>query len=208
MPDCPASTHNTATAATRGDRKVPGSPRCICPRALELRAEALKRRRYTEQTGLKMRHPNVTYAPGRPLLEQIPEGERWINAPRRPVRPPTFDRNVPCGTQGGQQLLERACSKEKNAVQARDVFIQACREQCPSYGGQEGCLAWILNSEEPAGSWGQIYGGLTVNDRKRVAKERKQTQGAGDHDRAGAGEGTTGRRRPNRASIPTRAYRG
>lgn len=183
LPECPAGVHNTMTAATRGDRKVPGSPRCVCPRAIELRDAALRHRQEYERgvSAARKAHPNVTYASGRPLLEQIPGGERWLNQPRQRVQAPDFDRNVPCATDRGRELLTVACSsRAANSASYRAAFVRLCREQCPAYAQ---CLAWILNSEEPAGSWGMVYAGLTVNDRKRIGRERR----AVDQERGEAG---------------------
>lgn len=203
-PACQSGVHNTLTAATRGDRNTPGSPRCTCPRGLELRDAAQQRRRLNDSARSRI-SPNASYTPDRPLLEQIPGGKRWLNTPRVPQRAPDFN-SAPCGTNAGRELLERACdSREKRSALHRQNFVRLCRTGCGNY---EDCLAWILNAETPAGSWGLIYSGLTVNDRRRVARERREAdrqrvnmEGAGSD----AGAGTTERAAGTGAAPQRRA---
>ena len=103
----------------------------------------------------------------------------------RVVTPNLF--GAPCSTPEGIKLLDEAVNgRSKNAAKHRERFVRQCLEQCSVY---EQCRAWVVNGEGRfPGQWGRIYAGLTVNDRKRLAREREQRIG---HELEGAGDDTT-----------------
>lgn len=165
---CPATQHNTLNAA-RGVR-VPGSVRCVCPRACDLlaayaKASAARKRAEREQEARK-------HFPAPPKAEK----PKMAAPPGSSIS--RYLRNVHGGS--APDLRNGRCAAETAKFDAaldgrRVIEAQRVCFGCPV---RLSCEAWVLESEQPAGDWGGVYGGLSVADRRRIASAQTRTDTA------------------------------
>ncbi len=153
---CRATKHNTVSAA-RGQR-IPGRARCMCPRALVLLEE------YKANGALK-------------AGKRLP-GSRRKSGPHLSV--PIYMSNI-VGV-GMPDLLGGLCQREAGqrlaaaAVDGRRV--QEMKDLCTFCPVRQKCEEWVLADETPAGSWGGVYAGMSVADRRRVTKAKQNQEAA------------------------------
>jgi len=147
LPDCPALLHNTMRAATQGAAEH----RCVCPRGLVMKG------RYVQQKNASRARRNQEKPRG-PQASTI----MYLNNVRRPANTPSL--TGPCKTPEGLELADRVLSGRSGSVELHRLMCQLC----PTL---QRCRTWVLEEEVPAGSWGGMYGGLTVTDRRRMARK-------------------------------------
>lgn len=165
LAECPAKLHNTVRAV-RGAST--GGVRCICPRGIDLWQADLKRERERKQA---LKH-GISPKPHTRKVNTLKSGvlPSYLTNIGQNVRPPEMPtgERIPCRWPSNRAVVDRAIAATRGpAVRA----AQALCEQCPIASKQE-CLRWITDAEEPAGSWGGVYAGLTAADRKRAALDR------------------------------------
>lgn len=162
LDECPATFHNTQSAADRKDRWSHAF--CICPRALELKAQGLIRKRALNKAAWQRRQAKKA-APSRAEFAstKVPTMRRVREVPVPDMT------NAACSTARGQVIMERAFMRSDvwNDTRARELCNGTdVSSACPM---RAQCAAWVLGAEVIPGSWGGVYGGLTAKDRKRVA---------------------------------------
>lgn len=166
---CPAPRHNTARAA----RGAAGSPRCVCPVA-----EALHERyREQERINKAARKAGVPLAEARKkrdVLASMKVAAYLNNIVGGQTMPDLRGGN--CQNPEGRAVMDRALasSQEQEGLGARAAAKALCVD-CPVL---QACGAWALAEEKPAGAWGAVYGGMTVQERRamkgEITKFRKQ----------------------------------
>jgi transcription factor WhiB len=150
LADCPAPAHNTEEAATSCTQ-----PRCVCPRALDIKEHVAERKRaFRMSAARKGRQPGSTNTP-----------PYWLNVRTGHAAVPDLADGA-CRTPAGLAVLDRG----GNAA-AR----QLCAT-CP-FATKYKCANWALSEELPAGSWGGVYGGMTPLERKKLMRELEQGKG-------------------------------
>lgn len=152
---CPALLHNTQRAALSG----PIVHRCVCPRGLEMKE------RYNAQK-------NASRARQR-KEENREKGNTasiYLRDVRRPANAPSI--RGACHSTKGMKLADQVMRGSAAAREEHQIMCAAC----PALVA---CRKWVLEEELIPGNWGGVYGGLTVTDRKRIARERKKHQEQG-----------------------------
>ncbi len=157
--ECPALIHNTQRAACSG----PAKTRCVCPHGLDLR-----HRRNSGIAAWKQAHKQ----PQPKIRSTSTQGGRhgkesaYLTNVRRPANAPSMVGN--CRTERGRKLADRLLGAARGAVEEHRTMCTLC----PALAA---CRRWVLEEEQPAGSWGGMYGALTVAERKRIASKREGT---------------------------------
>lgn len=141
--DCGSKTHNTYSAVLKSAGI--NNPRCICPRALAIKAEVAVKKQANKLASVR----------GKSIPSYV-----------RQVKPDTVVPDLSkgrCMTQGGRAVMDgagvRGVGQGERVAAAKWMCIELCAVRFE-------CLAWVTLAEEPAGSWGGIYGGLDANERK------------------------------------------
>ncbi len=156
LPECPALTHNTEQAATCGPR----DKRCICPRALDKAKERRER-----QAKLARQRGYVD-----PMRAILPPGQRSGTTPLYLANTAGAMPSMPdaaCKTPDGARWSDRAIEGSEKAIAAMKVMCSSCR-------ALELCRSSVLKLELFPGSWGGVYGGMSVQDRRRVSEIRRE----------------------------------
>jgi len=155
LAECPSSTHNSVRAARahvkgHGD----GTEKCICPRALSLLAawrkssDSLERQRERFARMKKIRLPLQTPAPVSVRMPDLRGGVCY--------RPEASK-----ASEGGMNQQASI-----SGIRARNRAKALCDAgPCPV---RAQCRAWCLSNEQPAGSWGGVYGGLDPWNRRNL----------------------------------------
>lgn len=145
-PDCPAQNHNTLNAA-RG--KYNTRLRCVCPRGVYL----LNARKAWE-AGRVRKARTGAYVAARASAVVMPDLSTGA-----------------CATGQYRKIAQdgQTDATYLGAVAARDNAKNVCRQRCPV---MLECRAYILAAEQPAGSWGSVWGGLDPDDRKRLVRAK------------------------------------
>jgi hypothetical protein len=153
LEECEAPTHNTISAA-RGviERNVYGT-RCICPHAKHL----LKAMRSGENTRRKKK-----------VVEKNVGVVEEIKALMNPHDMPDLTDGA-CAREENRFAVDAGFNTDRTPAGRRDRNrAKAVCELCPLATFQR-CQTWVLTKEDPAGSWGGVYGGLDIYDRANVA---------------------------------------
>ena len=169
LPECPARLHCTLSAA-RGRRGRAGSQnmaKCVCPRALHLKDLDNQRNIARVQA---LRNAVVTETKksgaGRPTGTTQVTPKYMANVKK--VTIPDLSRGL-CRTPLGMAIMDAASETGGNALhRKRAKAVEMC-EGCPV---KRECGDYVIAAEDPAGSWGHIYAGMTVTDRMK-----RRTQG-------------------------------
>jgi Transcription factor WhiB len=152
LADCPAKYHNTLNAA----RRAAHGGKCVCP------------------GGAAMIERERVYQSGRPARRILIDS---------PLRAPQYEQNyktsgaVPdlskgsCRKPWGRPLLDAAA-----AVQYRGDATRSAQFMCSRCPVRKRCGEWVAQAEDPAGSWGGIYAGMTPHQR-RDAMSRRNNRG-------------------------------
>lgn len=143
LEDCPAVAHNTSRAAESGRS---GGAKCVCPRAVALREERLRRWR---ASGTSKDNPVVKLS----AVNPVPVGKRIPDLSAGACQRPWNVRIANGGfsvqpTKHGRDL--RAAAK---SLCATCPVLKQCRE-------------YVTGQERPAGAWGGVWGGLDPWNRK------------------------------------------
>jgi hypothetical protein len=147
---CEAHSHNTLNAA-RGKGKA---VRCICPRGVA------RLKQWRDEFTI----PAVKNARNRELRR------RGVVLPR--IKPKLVEERVPdlsagaCGTERGRKVIELGFNVQTSraGIAARARAKALCTAgPCPM---RMSCLRYVLSQEEPAGSWGGVFGGLDPWNRR------------------------------------------
>jgi hypothetical protein len=151
---CHCHVHNTVYAA----RLRPA--RCICPRAIALRSMRAQKATVYKRRVRDERHVphGVRRAPDR--AESCSPVRKVNEAPI-----PHFTGHEPCGSGEGQPVFNQAVDAPGTA-RLTDPAVKLC-STCPLLAE---CRNWVLKAELEPGAWGGVYGGLTVKDRKALAR--------------------------------------
>ncbi len=152
-PDCPAPKHNTLRAATgRLAGQGGGFPKCVCDRALEL---------------LEIDRKNRREANRRPTVEMIYSKAGRAPATRSIADTPESMRNGACTTPDGFWVMDAYQDRPNEAAIAEHA--RALCFSCPAKGD---CLQYIVDVEQPPGTWAGMYAGLSPAQRRAAAKRR------------------------------------
>lgn len=81
-----------------------------------------------------------------------------------------------CVTPIGLANADKGQQIHANAEGIRDREV--AKQQCRSCIAQRDCLLFVLKNEEPAGTWGGVWGGLDPFN--RIGKEMIQVEGGTD----------------------------
>jgi hypothetical protein len=160
LPECSGKTHNSLYAAKGKSSR--GTPKCICPRALALlkehrkaqkpyAAEYLQRRR---EAGWRNTALNINRSTYRQADPDLTGGS--------------------CMAPYGQKLMDRAEGTTKGAV--RNQYVREVKEMCWGCKRLDECGSWVVRAEDPPGTWGGIYAGMTRDERmKRAALAARES---------------------------------
>lgn len=193
LEECPASGHNTKTRAVKPSDGL----RCICPRAKSMVEQ------HNRESLERVRNYRRTTQPEAPENKRAEINVRTLH-PRelRNYKRPDMSKGR-CVTQPGAlkkfDAAQEAVADTVPATKARN----AAKEVCGSCIMQHQCLAWTLQEESPAGSWGGVLGGMDPWEREE-AKRRidgsrdgavpaaesavRGAAGSGEHDGRGGQE--------------------
>jgi Transcription factor WhiB len=75
-----------------------------------------------------------------------------------------------CTTTGGRTLMDALAEQSEGAAAA----VKKMCETCPALAQ---CASWILEAEQPGGSWGGYYAGMTRAERYERWKEKEAERG-------------------------------
>lgn len=166
--ECKAINHNAWRSAARGPRET----RCICPRGMDLAKQERRDRKQRE------REPSLAprvrrYAgdgtnrvvSGNPWASV--EGAAYMNNDTRRVEAPDHSRGLCTSTASGRVAAMLVFDQPGSASGAR---MRRICDNCPI---RPECQRWVLSNETPAGSWGGMYGGLSVSERQKIAEQRE-----------------------------------
>lgn len=152
LEECPADGHNITTRA----RGAEGRPRCICPRARALKEEYDKYRRVFDKGVRDTRPPEVELPTAGPRNIKHHSAPNWYHAVcRKPENYAIVDAGFDAGKNADAAL---------GRIKAKDL----CRS-CPL---RKACASWALQEEDPAGSWGGVWGGMDPWDRVKLSKQK------------------------------------
>lgn len=151
LDECEAPGHNVITRA----RGLNGSPKCICPRALVLKAAYDKSRRDAEREAYQQPIEKLPQAVARNIHHY--DAPEWTKAA---CRAPEFRGIVDAGFE---------VAMKKSAMEGRARAKELCHYRCPM---QEICAGWVLQEEDPPGSWGGVWGGMDPWERVKISKSR------------------------------------
>lgn len=161
LPDCPGPAHNTLRAAHgwgRGGGSRQQHPRCVCPRAAALlECERIERRERERRVRQAEQEEGMPVKQGSSYMRNAAQG---VAVPEL-----TWAR---CRTPEGLQLLDEMTEVCGPAQMFRARKVQAMCFRCVE---QQPCAVWALKAEDPPGSWGGVYGGMTAAQRKNVIKQ-------------------------------------
>jgi len=174
LPECPATRGHNTMQAVRGrfasDRAT--EPKCICPRALKLRADYLEIRNARKSNARRF-----TPEPPAPAVPTVkPENGVPVNS-KLPIYMTNVKRH---STAEIPDLNAGACRTKLDAVWLMDRAIdgvtgaleRARDELCFRCPVRQECLEMALAGEEPAGAWGGLYGGASPAERRRMTELR------------------------------------
>jgi hypothetical protein len=154
---CAADRHNTVRAARGRDGTGARIAKCICPRALVLGAEDIRRLRLVE--GRRKARESVK--------------ERGL--PRLPdVRAAVYLKKMPDLSAGAcrrhPEVMDQGANRfdSVQGARLRAEAREVC-ESCPLKTRQD-CLTYVQENESPAGSWVGIWGGLDPWQRMEAAR--------------------------------------
>lgn len=169
LPECPATGHNVL----RRVEKPADGIKCICPRALALKAANLVMKREERKTVKRTGRTMIM-----PVLRPISVKEMW--------RIPSPDwTGAMCNTPAGRKASDRAYDAV-SATKVSERIRAEMRAWCHICPIMQTCRAWALEMEKPAGSWGGVWGGLDPSERAAFVSRRAQLQDTG----TGAADGT------------------
>jgi Transcription factor WhiB len=166
-PECPGLFHFTQRATETG----PVSGRCICPRGQELsrrrqRSSYLPTRAAVMERKLRDRmlkeHPEAFWKRGT-VPEKLPSYVTNTLGGRVPDL-----RDGACRSVKGILTLDELADKNGRTTGRVKKLKELCA-RCPQTT-KEACRAWVLRDEQPAGDWIGVYGGMSQDDRRRLAK--------------------------------------
>lgn len=142
LPECEATRHNTVRAADGRNTEI----RCICPRALDVfRERADKRNRVRKREG---RPPRAEKQSGIVKVEQ---------------RAPDLSTGT-CTKPRFREVMDDAIGT------VLESKLQVARDVCSYCPVEQACKTWVIGQEKPAGSWGGVWGGLSVRERRNMAR--------------------------------------
>ena len=184
-PDCPAPRHNTLNAA-RGvksksssgrrinGRQVSGFPPCICDHAVELnKAFMTKRRaRYGARKSAPADPAKVLANAERTRRNAILNNLAAMSATRRGVETPDLAAGE-CRTLRGMVTMDNYVDWPQS-----EGRVGAARGVCGACRLSVACEAWVIAAEQPAGSWGGMYAGMTPQNRRDRALAAYENQQA------------------------------
>lgn len=159
LDECPAPKHNTLRAREgRMGRAATRVPCCICPGAVELHRRDLQRRSRGQRRPkpITTARVGVTSKPGRPRVDlsggtcQTPYGAALV-----------------------RHYQETAGARQTNVRKAIRFMCRRCKVA-------EACRDYVETYEDPAGSWGGVWAGLTPHERRKRADDSKLTEDGGD----------------------------
>ena len=176
LPECPARLHNSLSAARGRNPRTREEihAKCICPRALALVVVDNERGRARRLARETTPHRNVATTGWQKATATTPI--YMSNVKKVPI--PDLSHGL-CRTPVGMQVMDLATETGGNALHFRKKAAQEmCENECPAYAA---CLAWITSgTEQPTGSWGGIYAGMTPSQRIQYMtrkREKESTQG-------------------------------
>lgn len=145
LENCPSRRHNTMNAS-RGKNN---DGRCICPRGVHLLKASARGWEANRIRKPRLRAQSKIVPPDMPDLS-----------------------TGACSTDEYRQIARDGQNDATylGAVGARDAARAVCLQHCPV---QLQCRDYILAAERPAGSWGGVWGGLDVDERKRISRGRR-----------------------------------
>ncbi len=152
--DCPGLLHNTQNAALKGAKHL----RCICPRGLALRRAGL------DAVNARRAAKGVTQ-PGN--AGRAASGSRSGSLPtylanvRDAGAFPSLPPGGKCQSRYGLSVVDAYFAEKAGSAAAH-------QQMCGSCPLREQCAAVVLKFEKPAGSWGGMYAGMDVAERRRV----------------------------------------
>ncbi len=153
LDECPATGHNIIRHA----RGLDGLAKCICPRATALRTEYNAVRRIDEKEARTVKMEQEIRLP-----VAVPKNIHQFDAPDWARAVCRKSENIPVVDLGFE------ISRTRVARSGRAMAKLLCAT-CPL---QQVCLAWVMQEEEPAGSWGGVWGGMDPWERVKAAKSR------------------------------------
>ncbi len=169
LDECSSVVHNTVSAA-RGFSRGGPMPKCICPGAvIALRLDREHRRQNLER--------NLDRIGGRMAIAHT----YAITGPKITEVPQLKDRNMP-------DLNRGHCRRPWNAAivdggfEDSAIMRASAKALCNGTADQPvcpvkaECKAWMLGFEKPEGSWGGVYAGLDVYDRRRAITDRARSR--------------------------------
>jgi hypothetical protein len=154
-PDCPGLTHNSLRSSL-GHAGPAGrvKPKCICPHGQDLLMVERGIRRIAEAARMRTVHKRSS-DPRTRLQPPMPEPVE--------VRSPNFAGAL-CTTPRGRKAADAGMNEQPtlNGIASRDLAKAWCAS-CPLLLE---CRNWVTTQEQPAGSWGGVWGGLDPWNRK------------------------------------------
>lgn len=149
LTECPSPFHNTQHSAL--GRHL-GGHKCICPRALHLKA--------TRRQNGQPKAPKVA-------RQRLWQYSRFLySAPNVTIAPMPEELNrAACATKEGIPYAEAGMDRHmtKRGMELRQKAKDWCNTACPVL---DQCRAYIEANEEPRGSWGGVWGGLDPWERR------------------------------------------
>ena len=148
--------HNTINASRHG---------CVCPRSLVIHAQDLRVKheynrsqyaRLREKISARRRKTRVSIGSERPDIGKT-----------NPAHIPRFTGTEPCMVDPGRSLFDRVITYSNQPALAKDA-AKICMTRCAM---KDACRRWVVQAEAVPGSWGGVYGGLTVSARRDAAVE-------------------------------------
>jgi hypothetical protein len=173
LPECPARLHNSLSAGRGRNPRTRAEihTRCICPRTLVLvLADNVKAR-----VRRLNRKELAASAPVTVRRKPLPPTPAYLSNVKK-VEIPDLMAGL-CRTRIGQQIMDLASEVETGslALFRKQAAKAMCEEECPVYAA---CLAWITSgTEQPAGSWGGIYAGMTATERVNYTRGKAGIKG-------------------------------
>lgn len=164
LAECPAQGHNTQRAAEGYKNGKRSADKCVCPRAVALYAHMLVERRDRQR---------VEWHRRKPAKAEPRSAPQYAQTVKQNVAVPDLRKGL-CRTQAGMRLMD-AASKSRASGRRKEAL-----EMCLNCPVMIECGQWVTQAEDPPGSWGGIYGGMTTGDRRM--KKLGVRRGSGESD--------------------------
>lgn len=87
-----------------------------------------------------------------------------------------------CTTRKGLLIMDTLRQKQRGGQGSKLEARKQARVMCGQCRVTKECRAWVLEEEEPAGSWGGMIAGLTPEDRRYIRSQKEEEDAAEESD--------------------------